>query len=376
MNRIFCILLTLSIIALSLCACGTQGEQSNDSESDNKTDTSQQSNEVASTEAPTTEPATEPSYENTNFIAQPPQGKVNYTAKEIFVDHNGISRFGSSYAVLGNYLFIGIDPSLETITVIYDSDGNIVANFDQIAVEKGYRNCYPIRGTIYNDYYVVQFTTSDFKNKFFLYNLKTKEMTDIGDYVSLDNDDTVQLDYGVIIICKHNTKGSKYGALDLELNEIIPCEYDSLYTASNELLIAEKNNKYGLIDKNNNVIADFKYNDIYPFTGIPSYKPTSKTYRIIDFEENINKYTLAVTENDKYVLLDKKGNENPIDFDLKNFAEKTESYVLIDTDGNETQVDDKEEALSRVRCTVEPLGNGLFAMKNDKDLFIYKISAN
>lgn len=326
MNRIFCILLTLSIIALSLCACGTQGEQSGSSESDNKADTSQQSNEVASTEAPTTEPATEPSYENTNFIAQPPQGKVNYTAKEIFVDNNWRTTHFDAY---GDYTVITNNSSYD---VIYDSDGNEVVNFGNIAVDKGYRKYGKLYGDIWQDYAIVNLTPTILEDKYFLYNLKTKEMKDIGDYVSLSDSDSAEIDNGIIIINKYDSESSKYGALDLELNEIIPCEYDDLFTASPELLIAEKDNKYGIIDTKNNVVVKFKYKKILPFTGYKSFGSYSKLNSLVDFDKNINKYTVALNEENKYILFDNKGTETPLSYSISEYYKNIEGEDRDATD--------------------------------------------
>lgn len=65
-------------------------------------------------------------------------------------------------------------------------------------------------------------------------------------------------------------KDFKYGALDLNLDEIIPVEYDNLLPASPTRFIASRDNEYGLIDFNNKVVADFKYRKILDFTGIDS----------------------------------------------------------------------------------------------------------
>ena len=43
-------------------------------------------------------------------------------------------------------------------------------------------------------------------------------------------------------------KDFKYGALDLNLDEIIPVEYDNLLPASPTRFIASRDNEYGLID--------------------------------------------------------------------------------------------------------------------------------
>lgn len=293
MKKLLSLLLTLAFLILSLCACGAQNEQSGSSKAENNDNLSQQ---AATTEEVTTQPATEPDYENTNFIAQPPQDKPNYTINEIFSDTSSkITRFDA----YGNYVIITFDSSYD---VIYDLDGYMVVNFGEVAAERENSEYGKISG-IYGDYVVVELKQS----KYFLYNLKTNEMRNI-DY------DSVKLDNGVVIVCND----SKYGALDLDLNEILPIKYEWLKIASTELFVAQKNQKYGLIDFNDNIIAEFKYKKILPFTGVNKFG-INDPHNLLDFEKNINKYTVALTESSKYVLVDNKGKETLLGFEIAEY---------------------------------------------------------
>ncbi|MGN1433356.1 MAG: hypothetical protein ACI4XI_06595 [Ruminococcus sp.] len=303
MKKSLAIVLSVAILMLSLCACGAQSEQSGSSKADNNDKSSQQ---IVTTEKVSTQPATEPNYENTNFIAQPPQGKPNYRINEIFSDTSSkVTRFDA----YGNYIIITFDSSYD---VIYDLDENMVVNFGEVAAERGNGDYGKISG-IFGDYVVVELNQS----KYFLYNLKTNEMRNI-DFES------AKLDNGVVIVCND----SKYGALDLDLNEIVPIKYEWLKIASPELFVAQKNQKYGLIDFNDNFVAEFKYKKILPFTGVNKFG-INDPLNSLDFEKNINKYTVALTESDKYVLIDNKGKETSLGFEIAEY-DSTDEVAFID----------------------------------------------
>lgn len=57
-------------------------------------------------------------------------------------------------------------------------------------------------------------------------------------------------------------ENEKCGAVDLDLNTVIPAEYDMLYPFTCDYTIAVKNGKYGIIDNMGNTTADFKYDYI------------------------------------------------------------------------------------------------------------------
>lgn len=320
MKKLLSLALSLAILSLSLCACGAQSEQSDKTQ--NNDNLSQQE---VTTEEVTTQPATEPDYENTNFIAQPPQGKPNYRIEEISLDEaaesSGYSISDSKFRISNiytenNYMVLNIiysdynSPDFAAYNVIYDLDGNMIANILNIALEEGCRKSGQIRG-IYGDFTVLCISSATFEDRYALYNLKTKEMK----YLHYD---TVSLEHGAIIVGNENPEKENnylYGALDFELNEIIPLEYDSLELASPELFIASKNEKFGLIDFNNNIIADYKYKAIQNFMGIDKNESMNRI-QLLDFEKNINKNTIAVTDNDGCFLIDKSGITQKIDLEL------------------------------------------------------------
>ncbi len=268
-------ILIAAMLTSVLCACNNGENQSDTSQSDNNANLSQQ---TVTTEAMATQPATEPNYENTNYVAPIPQKNQKYKFEEISLDEaatsSGYSMSDSKFRitdayVLGEYLVVSITYSNINSTafcaynVIFDLEGNMVANLSNISLNEGYGKSGQIRG-IYGDYTIIEFDTPiRSEEKFALYNLKTKELKYIDSEYS-----SPKIDNGVIIFGKNEENLYKYGALDLDLNEIIPAEYDWLSLASPALFRAKKDEKYGLIDFNNKVVADFNYKEIIRFDGI------------------------------------------------------------------------------------------------------------
>ncbi len=300
-----------------LCACNDGGNQSNASYSENNADSSQQ---TVTTEVATTQLATEPNYEDTNYISPIPQKNQTYKFEEISLDEaatsSGYSMSDSAFGitdliVYGEYLVVRVTYSNINSTafcaynVIFDLDGNMVANISNISIEEGYGNSGQIQG-IYGDYTVLRLPIRS-EDKYALYNLKTKELKYIdSEYRS------PQMDNGVIVFGKSEETGYKYGALDLDLNKIVPAEYDELSLASPTLFRAKKDEKYGLIDFNNKVVVDFNYKDIVKFNGVEDDSFSA----FVDFDKNINKYTLALDENDKIVLIDRQGKISDSNFKI------------------------------------------------------------
>lgn len=351
-------ILIAAMLTSVLCACNNGENQSDTSQSENNANSSQQTvtTEAMATQI-TTQSATEPNYENINYVAPIPQKNQKYKFEEISLDEaatsSGYSMSDSKFRitdayVLGEYLVVSITYSNINSTafcaynVIFDLEGNMVANLSNISLNEGYGKSGQIRG-IYGDYTIIEFDTPiRSEEKFALYNLKTKELKHIdSEYSSLI------IDNGVIIFGKNEENLYKYGALDLDLNEIIPAEYDWLSLASPALFRAKKDEKYGLIDFNNKVVADFNYKKIINFAGYAS-DDYFKYWGQIDFEKNINKYTVALDENDKAVLIDKNGKVFDVNLEISEYNlgdgrvvaqynDKTyikNREIVTDTDGN------------------------------------------
>lgn len=330
MKKIISGVLSAVMLTSVLCACNDGGNQSNSSQSGNNADSSQQ---TMTTEVATTQPATEPNYEDTNYVAPIPPKNQTYKFEEISLDDAAMpSGFSMSDGkieiynanVQGDYLVLKLYFTTSSeyyyYNVIYDLNGNMIANTSEISVDEGYSKGALING-IYDDYTIINFDSESA-----LYNLRTKEIKYIDSQY-----DYPQLDNGVIIVRKDGEEeySYKYGALDLDFNEIIPVEYDGLSLASPELFMVstdkkhgivdiDKDEKFGLVDFNNKIVADIKYKKILPFTGLEEGNSGNDGNfdTLISFEKNINKYTVAVDENDKVVLIDKNGNTSDVNVEM------------------------------------------------------------
>lgn len=317
MKKIISGVLSAVMLTSVLCACNDGGNQSNASQSGDNASSSQQ---AVTTEAATTQPATEPNYEDTNYIAPIPRKNQTYKFEEISLDEaatsSGYSMSDSAFRIndadmYGEYLVVQVFYSNINSTdfcaynVIFDLDGNMVANISNISLEEGYGKSGQIQG-IYGDYTVLRLPIHG-EDKYALYNLKTKELKYIDSKYG-----SPKIDNGVIVFGKREETGYKYGALDLDLNEIVPAEYDELSLASATLFRAKKDEKYGLIDFNNKVVVDFNYKDIVRFNGVEDDSFSA----FVDFDKNINKYTLALDENDKIVLIDRQGKISDSNFEI------------------------------------------------------------
>lgn len=120
-----------------------------------------------------------------------------------------------------------------------------------------------------------------------------------------------------ITICVND----KWGVIDRNGNEIIPCEYEYSISYYEDRAIVEKDDQFACFDELGNIIIELgKYDDIDYFN-----------------EER------SIVENDgKYGIIDKMGNLiTPIEYDdIKSFrdgiaiVEKDEKYGIIDKNGN------------------------------------------
>ncbi|MGN1130526.1 MAG: hypothetical protein ACI4RM_05025 [Ruminococcus sp.] len=354
MKKLISILLS-AIMLISFTACQNNSENNMNSTKNYLTQT-----QTENTPEEKIQSVNEFNYENTNYIARSPQGKPKYKVEEISfneaAESSGYSISDRKFRIAdihmeNNYIVPYILYSNVNSTdfcaysVIYDLDGNMIANISNIAINEGYDKSVLICG-VFSDYAVLCMHSKlePLKNIYALYNLKTKEIK----YIQYAE---VSLKNGIIIVGNSNPEKEYsylYGALDLDLNEIIPTEYDELKLASTELFIAKKGKKYGIIDFNNSVIADFKYKEIQSFTGIDDSKDLNPI-SLMDFEKNINKYTVAIDENGKSVMIDKKGNKKNVDFDIstdmeygrtvsqyedKILIKHSEGKIISDLEGN------------------------------------------
>ena len=176
---------------------------SNSSQSGNNADSSQQ---TVTTEVATTQPATEPNYKDTNYVAQIPQKNQTYKFEEISLDEaatsSGYSISDSAFRITDPIVTYSNINSTDfcAYNVIFDLDGNMVANISNVSLNEGYGKSGQIQG-IYGDYTVLRFPIHS-EDKYALYNLKTKELKYIdSEYGS------PKMDNGVIVFGKKEETG-------------------------------------------------------------------------------------------------------------------------------------------------------------------------
>ena len=181
-------------------------------------------------------------------------------------------------------------------------------------------------------------------------------------------------------------KGGKYGLINLKGKEILPCEYDDIYTLKGleNSLIVEKANKLGLVDNEGKLIIETNYQEIsalgeeyldgyitksedgkYGVIGANKERKLENKYEKI--EQIVGKNLFVVTEGEKQKLINSYG--TPIleeGFDriaqiLKNSKEiifvKDNLYGVMGTDGAITVENQYEE--------LKQLDNGYIVAKKD-----------
>ena len=73
---------------------------------------------------------------------------------------------------------------------------------------------------------------------------------------------------------KHGTivvKNIKYGLLDYNGDELLPCKYDSIYNLENNARIIKSGGKFGIINEQASFIAECKYDSV--LSPSPKYAP-------------------------------------------------------------------------------------------------------
>ena len=109
-------------------------------------------------------------------------------------------------------------------------------------------------------------------------------------------------------------KDNKWGFIDRNGNEVIPCKYDYADWFSEKLILVELNDKWGFIDKDGNEVVPCKYN------------PDKETY--INFEEG---FARVISEDYKCGFIDETGNEAiPCKYDeVTHFTEGLAAVMIV-----------------------------------------------
>ena len=150
-------------------------------------------------------------------------------------------------------------------------------------------------------------------------------------------------------------KNDKWGYIDKNGKEVIPCKYDCAYAFSEGLAIVGMDCEFGFIDKNGKEVIPYKYDWANDFSEGLAIVGIDGKYGFIDKngkEIILDKYDLTddfteglakVVMNDKFGFIDKNSNEViPCEYDWANdFSEGLAivgidgKYGFIDKNGNE-----------------------------------------
>ena len=132
-------------------------------------------------------------------------------------------------------------------------------------------------------------------------------------------------------------KDGKYGIIDINGNELLPCEYDDLYSLKNtdNSIIIEKDEKKGLVDSTGKKVIDTIYKDILPLGD--DYK---LGYIVVDENNNYG----VVDCNNQEVLEPQYEDIKSMTDDGKYIVKENENWELVNKDGTVNEITALENA--------------------------------
>ena len=173
--------------------------------------------------------------------------------------------------------------------------------------------------------YDVNYEDSTYKTK--ALNAKNEEI--LGQYEQIealdnfDNQNNIFYEQNAIKV----RKNGKYGIINIEGKEILPCNYDKIETlkgVENSILI-EQEGKIGLVDSNGKIVMEPTYKEI---------KPLGTDYKLgYIVVNNENQYGI-VDCNNKVVLETKYADILPVTENNIFVVKEAEAYTLMDKEGN------------------------------------------
>lgn len=150
-------------------------------------------------------------------------------------------------------------------TSFQDNKYGVINNKGQEVIAPSYQEYIVIpnnRTDIFLCTYDVDYSNNTYKTK--ALNSKNEEIfTDyenIEPIANYDSNNLISYEQNAIKV----QKNGKYGIINIEGKEILPCEYDDLYSLknTNNSILVEKDNKIGLVDSTGKVIIEPQYKEI------------------------------------------------------------------------------------------------------------------
>jgi hypothetical protein len=230
--------------------------------------------------------------------------------------------------------------------------------------------------------------------------LVQKKNTDKYGYINKNGDEVIPCIYDHIYEDYQDKKNSriivtlkgKYGILSLNNNVIIPCMYEYItpLTFIDGLFKAKLNDKYGIIDMSNNIVVDFQYSDLDNYFGYSSERYIKTTVHggkkgghfqgVIDITGNTiippNTYDYVVFSNFDTDYAYRSGDDVNICSKFEDsifFAKKRETILwdIIDNSGN-IIISVKQPKTINYCNILRINGNTLFDLTQKKEVITIK----
>lgn len=163
--------------------------------------------------------------------------------------------------------------------------------------------------------YDVDYTNNTYKTK--ALNSKNKEIfteyENIEPIANYDANNTISYEQNAIKV----QKDGKYGMINIEGKEILPCEYDDLYSLKNtdNSILIEKDGKIGLVDSTGKVIIEPQYKEI---------RGLGTDYKL---------GYITITEDDKYGVVD-CNNQKVLENKYQDIKSLTENGIYVVKENN------------------------------------------
>ena len=146
---------------------------------------------------------------------------------------------------------------------------------------------------------------------------------------NMDENNNLQAEENILKV----SKNEKYGIIDFDGKEILPCEYDEIYSLNGvkNSIVTVRGNKKGLIDSKGNIIISNEYKDIKKLTN------KYENGFIVQNEEN----KFGVISYNKKIALECKYDEIKNIYNDGNYVVKENGKLKIVDSGANTFLEDK-----------------------------------
>ena len=228
--------------------------------------------------------------------------------------------------------------SVYYFTALENNKYGVINNKGETIIEPSYQEYIVIPNSgkdIFLCTYDVYYDNNTYKTK----DLKSKNEEIFTDYSQIeaisnyDENNNITYEQNALKV----QKDGKYGIIDINGNELLPCEYDDLYSLKNtdNSIIIEKDEKKGLVDSTGKKVIDTIYKDILPLGD--DYK---LGYIVVDENNNYG----VVDCNNQEVLEPQYEDIKSMTDDGKYIVKENENWELVNKDGTVNEITALENA--------------------------------